>query len=759
MAEKSPQERLTWRQRLSRFITLNIRSKIVIPYLVLTLVIAAIGIYVVITLVTSSLDERLTNHLLEAGRVVSDSLVRHELTHLDSAQVVAYTRGFAEALDAGDSDRIAELAKPAAASQDVNGLIVIDAQGQERLHLLRQENGQFESLTGDSGAAGLWIVQSLLESDDPSAYPKRALGLHPVNQDYYYFTAVPVGLENRLVGVLVVATPLDNLLLDFKATSLADVIVYLDDGQTIATTFALDQDPVETDELLDELSISPAAFEKSLNSTEFTVGENIEIRGRGYRLARGPLQVGEQKLGVFGVSLPSHFIAQTGTTSRNRYTLLFVAATGCVIYIGYLISKRITTPIERLVRTSQAVAEGDLEQRTGIRSDDEIGTLAVTFDEMTGRLAERNRQLEALLAAYQEAAGRMRAILSSIADSVLLEDEDKGDFIPLNVSAETLLEELSANLMLDTLHELAAKEPEPEEEETSPSWPLELHRLEVGQKILSANSAAVRTDDDEHLGNVIVLRDVTAEAEAERLKDAFVAHVSHELRTPLTAIKGYISLLLSDAGGSIGAEQRQSFLGTVDSHVENLVGMINTLLDFSEMEARGRLGLQRQSIPLTHIVDDIAQHWRPQMDEKGLALHLERPPDLPQVNADPNRLRWAIMNLVRNAWQCTPEGGEVKLKLSKRNGRVVVDVIDNGVGIPAQEQEQLFSSFHRVSDRQDQNRPGLGLGLYVTKAIIEAHGGEIQVVSQENVGSTFSVVLPALEDAQKEKAAQSVPGE
>jgi signal transduction histidine kinase len=265
--------------------------------------------------------------------------------------------------------------------------------------------------------------------------------------------------------------------------------------------------------------------------------------------------------------------------------------------------------------------------------------------------------------------------------------------------------------------------------------------------VISAHSAAVRTDKGEHLGIVIVLRDVTAEAEAERLKDAFITHVSHELRTPLTAIQGYSELLLVTASGSLDAE-KLGFLESISRHTDNLMAMINELLDFSEMEAAGRLHLRRRPIQLTALVEEIADEVRPQIQEKGLVFQVDTPADLPLVNADSRRLRWAVINLVRNAWQYTPAGGSVTLRLYGRNGQVVLDIADTGIGISPEDQKRLFARFYRATNVTADDVRGLGLGLYVTKAIIEAHEGSIQVASREGGGSTFSVILPVLHGSE-----------
>ena len=726
-------------QRLRHILALNIRNKIVLPYLILTLAVAIVGTYVVTRLVASSLDERLTNQLLEAGRVVSDGLARREMDHLESARTIAFTAGLAEAVQAGDRDNTVALAQPVAAVRGVESLIIVDANGQEVLHMLQHDDGTFEFVEGQFDTAALWMVQSLLDAADPNGLPMRGLATHPADQRYYYLTALPIGLENRMVGVAVVGTSLDTLLPYFKITSLADVVIYLDGGRAVAATFTLGEPEADAAALLDDLSTTPALYESALHSAESTVGENVRIHGRSYRLARGPLRVGNDTLGVFAVALPSHFIVQAGATSRNTYALIFSAAMAAVILVGYVVSQLITRPLNSLVRTSQAVADGNLQQRTGIVSSDEIGILAETFDEMTGRLSERTRALE-------EAIGRMRAILSSIGDGVVLEDLE-GKMNPLNAAAETLLEEMADNFALGPLRELSVESYDQVSEFQPSPWLLERRRFQVGKKVISAHSAAVRTDNGEHLGTVIVLRDVTAEAEAERLKDAFITHVSHELRTPLTAIKGYSELLLVTTCDALNEEQL-GFLETISRHTDNLVAMINELLDFSEMEAGGRLGLRLRPILLITLLEEIADELRPQVMEKGLTLQVKTPESLPLVDADARRLRWAVINIVRNAWQYTPAGGSVTLRLSEHDGKVVIDVTDTGIGISPEDQQHIFTRFYRVTNVTADDVRGLGLGLYVTKAIVEAHGGKIQVFSKEGVGSTFSVILPALRDRE-----------
>jgi signal transduction histidine kinase len=229
--------------------------------------------------------------------------------------------------------------------------------------------------------------------------------------------------------------------------------------------------------------------------------------------------------------------------------------------------------------------------------------------------------------------------------------------------------------------------------------------------------------------------------EANRLKTEFVSMVSHELRTPLTSIQGYAELLLEDE--RIAGEQRES-LTIVKNSSDRLLGLINDLLDLSRMEA-GRLDLHRTSLDLARLIPEVAGTLRPLIEAKRQRLRLDLSEALPAVWADADRVTQILTNLISNAHKYTLAEGSITVAARRDDGFVRVDVSDTGIGLSPEDQAQLFTRFFRAHDRSSQAAGGTGLGLVITRLLVELHGGRITVSSAPGQGSTFSFSLPALE--------------
>jgi signal transduction histidine kinase len=225
--------------------------------------------------------------------------------------------------------------------------------------------------------------------------------------------------------------------------------------------------------------------------------------------------------------------------------------------------------------------------------------------------------------------------------------------------------------------------------------------------------------------------------ELDRLKDEFVALVSHELRTPLTSITGYLELVLDDPELS---DEHRRFLDVVDRNADRLLRLVSDLLLVAQIES-GKLALDPGDVDLTDLATQSVEVLRPAADARSIDLRLDIDP-VPTLQGDPARLGQLLDNLVSNAVKFTEPGGQVVVALGAAGDDVVLAVSDDGIGIPVAEQRRLFDRFYRASTAQDRAIEGTGLGLTIVHAIVQAHGGTIDVASDEGKGTTFRVRLP-----------------
>ncbi len=245
-------------------------------------------------------------------------------------------------------------------------------------------------------------------------------------------------------------------------------------------------------------------------------------------------------------------------------------------------------------------------------------------------------------------------------------------------------------------------------------------------------------DEEKHLlGAVTLLEDITHLHQIDRLKSEFIATASHELRTPLTSVQMGVHLLLEGAVGEL-TDKQQEVLTACRQDCERLEKLMRDLLDLSKIEA-GESRPQFVSLRAGDLIGAAAETLRPQVEAKGLKLKVAAPPELPRVSADRKQIERVINNLIGNAVRHTLRGGEIGIKAERHDSYVSVSVSDTGSGIPPEYLSRVFDKFVQVPNA---TTGGAGLGLAISKSIIEAHGGQISVQSELGRGTTFTFTLP-----------------
>lgn len=249
----------------------------------------------------------------------------------------------------------------------------------------------------------------------------------------------------------------------------------------------------------------------------------------------------------------------------------------------------------------------------------------------------------------------------------------------------------------------------------------------------------VSTAVEDSAARIHTVRDVTSQAELLRLKEDFLMQVAHELRTPIAAMSASLDLLYQDAT-SIPREELGSMLGTLRRSAYRLEYLVENLLDAGSIEA-GTFQVRLVTTSLANVLDDCLLFIRPVCEAKSQTVELDLAPDCDRIVADPRRTTQVFSNLLVNASKYAPEGTTITVRARAQEGFVRVSVIDQGPGIPADEQPRLFQRFFRARDVRDA-AGGLGLGLGICRAIVRAQGGDIEIESEQGRGTSVHFTLP-----------------
>jgi len=348
---------------------------------------------------------------------------------------------------------------------------------------------------------------------------------------------------------------------------------------------------------------------------------------------------------------------------------------------------------------------------------------------LENRVKERTEKLQQLVHQVRSEKMKTERILHEIDDGVIVLDQN-GKTIMINPAARLML--------MKEDH----KEPENAAADCHEYSDIEKVLLDnFGNSNLKAKSFPLRDNEGLLLGKIIVIHDVTHYMEVDRLKSEFVSHVSHELKTPLTSIKGYVDNLRDRIVGDLN-ERQEEYLERVGKNTDRLIRMIDDLLNISRIES-GKMTLNFSNLIMSELIEEVSRGLRPLATQKKIEMSFMKSDGDDHVMADRDKIEQAVINLVNNAILYTPPGGKVMIYMEHDQGYIKTCIRDTGVGIPTEEQPLIFDRFYRLEKDSILEPRGTGLGLYITRNVIEMHGGKIWVTSEVGKGSEFTFTLPA----------------
>ncbi len=441
-----------------------------------------------------------------------------------------------------------------------------------------------------------------------------------------------------------------------------------------------------------------------------------------------PIRYEGEILGVSRVSLTLTVVESVVQQVRMSIIIAMAVATLLVIVAAWIIARTTTRPIREITVASRRISSGELGQKIVVEARDEVGELADAFNEMSSRLKE-------LVETVSADRARLQTILNNMTDGVVMTDTEgnislannaaKRLFNIKNTTEEPLIEAVRDH-EIDELLELCLKTAE-----------TKAVQYESGTSKRYLQAIAIPVTHNEQSGVLLLFQDLTELRNLQAARRELIGNISHEFRTPLAGIKVMVETLRDSAIDD--QKTVREFLIRIDSEVDRLTQMVAELTELSRIET-GKAELGLEPVNLNPLAEEVITQLGPQAERRQLVIEKELASGLPSVQADRARIRQTMVNLIHNAIKFTDPGGKITVATRVQGDSVTVDISDTGRGITRGDLPHVFERFYK-GDRA-RSGEGTGLGLAIAKHVIEAHGGNIWVQSEEGKGSTFSFSLP-----------------
>ncbi|MDP4162565.1 MAG: cell wall metabolism sensor histidine kinase WalK [Bacillota bacterium] len=433
-----------------------------------------------------------------------------------------------------------------------------------------------------------------------------------------------------------------------------------------------------------------------------------------------------------------YLVAKIETVFEQMKTINGIFATGTAIalsitaVLGILLAQTITKPIADMKKQALAMTKGNFSRKVKVYGNDEIGTLAMTFNNLTKKLQEAQATTEG-------ERRKLSSVLSYMTDGVIATDR-KGRVILINepavemldVSRETVLSQPIVSLLglneSHTFEDLL---------EVQDSLILN-YSTKTKPYILRANLSVIQKETGFVNGLITVLHDITEQEKIDNERREFVANVSHELRTPLTTMRSYLEALAEGAWRD--EEIAPNFLEVTQNETERMIRLVNDLLQLSKMDSHD-YRLKKEWVDFVEFFDRIIDRFE-LTKEESITFKRNLPDLTIFVEIDEDKITQVLYNIISNALKYSPEGGQITFSVKEQQEKIMVSIKDQGMGIPKDNISKVFERFYRVDKARTRKLGGTGLGLAIAKEMVQAHGGRIWAKSEEGKGTEIAFTLP-----------------
>ncbi|OAB43264.1 two-component system histidine kinase PnpS [Paenibacillus glacialis] len=419
--------------------------------------------------------------------------------------------------------------------------------------------------------------------------------------------------------------------------------------------------------------------------------------------------------------------------------ILFVIAA----LVSYRMATSLTLPLEKIIKVARRITQLDYDARVQLERHDEVGQLGKAINAMADSLQNQLKRI-------RDNEDLIQSVLDNMTSGILMIDV-KGNIAVINPAAEGMLKVKSEQVLGKSYMDMKQQYELSKVLKEGISLRIAIHEERTlyypDEKMIRIDGVPMLDEEGSYKGILFLLQDISAIRRLENMRSEFVANVSHELKTPIAAVKGFAETLLG--GGVTDEKTARSFLQIIYDESERLNRLISDILDLSKIESK-RIPMDNSPVHLTSFFTSVMETITTMADKKGISLQTDIPDEL-FIEADEDKLKQIFLNLLSNAINYTQEGGQVKvivrhLEHDHGEDRIQFTVSDTGLGIPKKDLPRIFERFYRVDKARSRGSGGTGLGLSIVKHLVDLHKGQLSVDSELNIGSTFTVELPLLQE-------------
>ncbi|ENI8826294.1 PAS domain-containing protein [Listeria monocytogenes] len=540
--------------------------------------------------------------------------------------------------------------------------------------------------------------------------------------------------------ILLQTTNMENLDLDKDAATIQKSLDPLGEDIDARITVIDSEGDVVADTKKD-----PEKLDNHMNRPEVTdilkKGESVGISIResdslGYSMLYVAVPVIHQGKtdGVLRISISLESVDAAVAKLWGNLALIFGIALVIIAAISVFIARKITRPVREIIEVSTDLANHKYDSRIHGKISGELQDLSISVN----TLAE---SLETQMFEIKQNEQRLNAIVQNLVSGVMLINVDKQVIMTNRTMYQILGEtEITGKPFYEVIKSFALSQLIEGTFETKTIQQKEIILYFPREMILDASVSPILGENGEITGIILLLHDITQIRHLENVRSEFVTNVSHELKTPVTALKGFAETLLD--GAMYDEVLLKKFLTIIKEESDRLHRLIMDILALSRIE-QNPVAENVELVDVDEVIEQSARTIFEMATEKNIRVTIpEKTSASVMIETDRDKLQQIIINLLSNAINYTPVDGKVEVKLIEQEAEVIIEVTDNGIGIPAKDIDRVFERFYRVDKARSRHSGGTGLGLSIVKHLVENCGGRIEVESQEEVGSTFRVTLP-----------------